>query len=218
MKRIQSISIVVLTGLIIVACNAPSGSNEAESRKSANVDSAAAPVAEVAQAEVTVVPEGLTVPRPDPQRGNDMVPALPDGSSGAQAFVQFYNQTYLQNGPQIPVLGAQDVVWFPPQKFGDTNLEAVHRGIENPQNPCDNPVAYPIICEQDFTTGENCQTCHDSALFVTGGGLPEMAYFSENNAWLANWSQYGDWSGSIPLPGIVEIVTGLGKTLTDTVA
>ena len=197
MKRIQSISIVVLTGLIIVACNAPSGSNEAESRKNANVESVAAPVAEVAQADVTAVPEGLTVPRPDPQRGNDVVPALPDGSSGAQAFVQFYNQTYLQNGPQIPVLGAQDVVWFPPQKFGDTNLEAVHRGIENPQNPCDNPVAYPIICEQDFTTGENCQTCHDSALFVTGGGLPEMAYFSENNAWLANWSQYGDWSGSI---------------------
>ncbi len=153
----------------------------------------AAPAAKLA----SLPAEGQTVPRPVFQRGDNLAARLPDGSVAAQDFLSFYNATYLANGPRLPLLGAQDVVWFPPQRFGDTSLEAVHRGPEDPQNPCNQPVAYPIVCADDFSTGEYCQACHDSALFVTGGGLPQMSYYSDDAQWLANWSQYGDWSASI---------------------
>ena len=125
-----------------------------------------------------------------------------DDSDEARDFIDFYNKTYLTNNTEIGLLGKQDVVWFPPQSLGDTSLEAVNRVPADLAQQCNSPDGYPIKCEQDFSTGEFCQNCHDSALYVTGGGLPEMSYYSDysedkHKKWLANWSQYGDWSASI---------------------
>lgn len=140
---------------------------------------------------------GATVPAPVFERGDQLAEPLPEGSPKAKAFTDFYNATYLQGAPQIDLLTSQDVVWFPPQMFGDTSLEAVYRRTPGQAPNCDDPNGYPLYCDDSFSTGQFCQACHDSALFVTGGGLPEMSYYSEQHEWLANWTQYGDWSASI---------------------
>ncbi len=147
--------------------------------------------------------DGQTVPEPIFQVGDTPSKPIPDGAAAAQDFIDFFNNTYLSGGIQIPLLNKKDVVWFPPQLAGDTSLELVARVTEGETANCDSPATYPIFCEGDFSTGEFCKACHDSALFVEGGGLPQMAYFSEqysatqHEVWLANWSQYGDWSSNI---------------------
>lgn len=156
-------------------------------------------------ASTALANDGLTVPPPVFQNGDTPSQPLPEGGAQAQGFVDFFNQTYLKGGPQIDLLSKGNVVWFPPQSAGDTSLELVVR--ETPGNPANcepgdpdyPPQGYPIVCRNDFSTGEFCQACHDSALFVEGGGLPEMMYTSkeEHQVWLANWSQYGDWSANI---------------------
>ena len=138
-----------------------------------------------------------TVPAPVFQ-SSKLASPYADGSAEAQGFVNFFNDTYLTgNNPTLPTLTKQEVVWFPPQTFGDTSLEDVHKGTAAQSKMCNDPEGYPIVCENDFGTSTACQACHDSALFVTGGGLPEMSYYSEDHDWLANWSQYGEWSASI---------------------
>jgi len=158
---------------------------------------------------------------------------LPNGKTKGEElieeFIKFYNQTYLKGNPdkEIPatpirLLNKEEIVWFPPQSDGDTSLELVlrHKLLDgkNPSancNPDDGsyppewPGGYPLVCdENEFSTAQFCQACHESALYVEGGGLPEMMYISkdeepkgdkpdEHSQWLANWSQYGDWSASI---------------------
>lgn len=155
---------------------------------------------------------GQTVPKPNFQLGDTPSKPYADRSTEAQKFVNFYNKTFFKDKAQIPVLSKKDVVWFPPQLVGDTSLELVGRLTPNeaalltPQEiagMCNNPGNYPILCEQGFTSGAFCQACHDNVLFVEGGGLQQMTYFSEpdmtqnHQTWLANWSQYGDWSSNI---------------------
>lgn len=153
--------------------------------------------------------DGQTVPPPMFQTGDTPSQPLAEGSAAAQGFLDFYNTTY--GVPTLSPLTKEDVVWFPPQRAGDTSLELVARVEEilagqttsNPAN-CDPgdpgfpPQGYPLTCGPgQFSTGQFCQACHDSALYVEGGGLPEMMYADEHAEWLANWSQYGDWSASI---------------------
>lgn len=165
--------------------------------------------------------DGQTVPKPVFQLGDNPSQPFAEGSQQAADFINFFNKTYLKKAHKLPHLTKKDVVWFPPQRAGDTSLELVTRGNGQEALNCDPgdpgypPQGYPIVCRDDFSTGEFCQACHDSALFVEGGGLPEMAYFSEpsdvpteqadseaysadsHKVWLANWSQYGDWSANI---------------------
>ncbi|MFW2543878.1 hypothetical protein ACN2XU_14645 [Primorskyibacter sp. 2E107] len=150
--------------------------------------------------------DGLTVPPPVFQTGDTPSQPLPEGGAEAQGFVDFFNKTYLKEAQDIPLLTRDQVVWFPPQSAGDTSLELVVRSTEgnppncNPGDPGYPPQGYPIVCRDDFSTGEFCQACHDSALFVEGGGLPEMMYSTsrqDHDQWLVNWSQYGDWSANI---------------------
>lgn len=147
---------------------------------------------------------GQTIPKPVFQVGDNPSQAFPDGSAHAKGFIDFFNNTYFKNKIQLPLLSKKDVVWFPPQFTGNTSLEMVARVTPGETANCDSPGTYPIYCEEDnFSTGEFCKACHDSALFVEGGGLPQMAFFSEqyspaqHEVWLANWSQYGDWSSNI---------------------
>lgn len=143
---------------------------------------------------------GKTVPKPVFQQGDMVNEPYDDGSPDAQAFVNFFNATYHVN---IPLLSKNDVVWFPPQMAGDTSLELVARVTQGQEINCADPDAYPILCQNSFSTGEFCKACHDSVLFVEGSGLPQMAYFSDpdltsqHQTWIANWSQYGDWSSNI---------------------
>lgn len=153
---------------------------------------------------------GQTVPPPVFQLGDTPSQSHPDGGTAAQDFIEFFNRTYQLD---LPVLGKDDVVWFPPQRAGDTSLELVAREVHPNTANCSadiatsTPGSYPITCPPgEFSTGQFCQACHDSALYVEGGGLPQMMYLSEKNAgpapdghdqWLANWSQYGDWSATI---------------------
>lgn len=154
--------------------------------------------------------DGQTIPKPVFQVGDTPSKPLPEGGEAAQRFLDFFNNTYAV--PVLPALTKDDVVWFPPQRAGDTSLEMVTRSTGgspancNPGDPGYPPQGYPLVCEGvdakkfqfgDFSTGQFCQACHDSALFVEGGGLPEMMYVDEHKEWLANWSQYGDWSASI---------------------
>ncbi|MDJ0628224.1 MAG: hypothetical protein QNJ44_08170 [Rhodobacter sp.] len=156
--------------------------------------------------------DGQTLPKPVFQLGDTPSEPLAEGSAAAQGFLDFFNNTY-QTGdnPQLPNLTKDDVVWFPPQRAGDTSLELVARVEEilagktrsnppncNPGDPGFPPQGYPLVCETgEFSTGQFCQACHDSALYVEGGGLPEMMYADAHEEWLANWSQYGDWSATI---------------------
>ncbi|MGR5283869.1 hypothetical protein ACP3V5_01005 [Vibrio maritimus] len=143
---------------------------------------------------------GYTVPKPLFQLGDVTSEPYPDKGSEAKEFISFFNATY---GTKLELLGKKEVVWFPPQRVGDTSLELVARVTDGETENCSNPEGYPILCEDSFSTGQFCQACHDSALFVEGGGLPEMSYFSEpdfteqHSVWLANWSQYGDWNANI---------------------
>lgn len=164
---------------------------------------------------------GETVPKPVFQVGDTPSEPYPDGSAQAQGFIDFFNNTYLKDTNPIPLLSKKDVVWFPPQSAGDTSLEMVAKYTKDEAANCfpshgkhknkkaKPPGTYPIICKgEDFSTGEFCKACHDSVLYVEGGGLPEMSYFSQkypdekyskkqHKVWLANWSQYGDWSANI---------------------
>lgn len=143
---------------------------------------------------------GETVPKPVFQLGDNPSTPYPDGAQQATDFVNFFNNTY---STDIDVLTKEQVVWFPPQSAGDTSLELVARVTPGETANCEDPTTYPILCENNFSTGDFCKACHDSALFVEGGGIPEMSYFSEpdftekHQVWLANWSQYGDWSANI---------------------
>lgn len=146
---------------------------------------------------------GQTVPKPVFQTGDTVSQPYPDGAAQAQGFIDFFNATYFKNATQLPLLNKKSVVWFPPQLAGDTSLELVARATQGDTPNCDSPDTYPIYCTEGFSTGEFCKACHDSALYVEGGGLPQMAYYSEqyspeeHETWLANWSQYGDWSANI---------------------
>lgn len=157
------------------------------------------------------VNNGETVPKPVFQVGDNPSEPYADGSSQAQGFLDFYNKTYLDSDTQLQPLTKKDVVWMPPQLAGDTSLELVARALPGQESNCPTPgtgdgtqpETYPLYCEDSFSTGEFCKACHDSVLFVEGGGLQQMAYFSEkygegdHQEWLANWSQYGDWSANI---------------------
>ena len=131
---------------------------------------------------------GETIPKPSFQLGDTIEGPYADGSPQAQGFVDFFNKTYMPMDKQLPILSKEDVVWFPPQAAGDTSLEMVARLTAEEEKQfhnkdevigaCDDPDTYPILCQKDFSTGEFCKACHDSALFVEGGGLQEMAYFS----------------------------------------
>lgn len=167
-----------------------------------------------ADPDSSYINKGETVPKPVFQNGDNPSQPLPEESEQVKGFIDFYNNTYLKNSVPISLLKKKDVVWFPPQRAGDTSLELVARATPGDTLNCDPgdpgypPTGYPIVCRDDFSTGEFCQACHDSALFVEGGGLPQMAYFSEaglpaaysegqHKTWLANWSQYGDWNANI---------------------
>ena len=167
--------------------------------------------------DVRMTPDnsGQTVPKPVFQLGDTPSQPHADRSQAAKDFIAFFNETYFDGDPdlKLDVLDKSQVVWFPPQRAGDTSLELVAREVHPGSENCSGdinttaPGSYPITCPPDeFSTAQFCQACHDSALFVEGGGLPQMMYKSEENAepapdghdvWLANWSQYGDWSASI---------------------
>lgn len=145
---------------------------------------------------------GETMPPPVFQRGDTAPTPYADKSEEAQGFIDFFNKEYLSgSGIELPLLTKDDVVWFPPQLAGDTSLEMVVRKTQGQTDNCSDPSTYPIVCDGDnFSTGQFCKACHDSALFVTGGGLPEMSYFAKpdgHDQWLANWSMYGDWNATI---------------------
>ena len=154
--------------------------------------------------------DGQTIPKPVFQLGDTPSQPLPEGGEGARNFVEFFNNTY-QTGtdaegeplPKIKLLSKGGVVWFPPQRAGDTSYELVSRAVDGganctPGDPGFPPQGYPLVCETgEFSTAQFCQACHDSALFVEGGGIPEMMYVDEHEEWFANWSQYGDWSATI---------------------
>lgn len=193
---------ILLVGL--VSCSSENGGTN---REMANGSGDSSQNPDVIVVPVSYAEEGQTVPKPVFQVGDTPSEPIAQGSPEAQGFIDFYNKTYLGEGiqlPTMPMLGKDDVVWFPPQSAGDTSLELVVRTIPGQTSNCDSPDSYPIFCDDDdFSTGEFCKACHDSVLFVEGGGLPEMAYFSEaysnerHETWLANWSQYGDWSANI---------------------
>jgi len=155
---------------------------------------------------------GETIPKPSLQLGDKPSKPLPEDSKEVKGFINFFNKTYLSDANPIRNLKKNDIVWFPPQRVGDTSLEIVTRANSQETPNCDPgdpgypPQGYPIVCQDDFSTGEFCQACHDSALFVEGGGLPQMSYFSkplskgekkQHETWLVNWSQYGDWNTNI---------------------
>ncbi|MDO3383833.1 hypothetical protein [Gilvimarinus algae] len=184
--------------LALAACSGDEEASNADTQITSN-----AQLAKTQTAASGYTNTGETIPKPVFQQGDTPSTPHADGSTAAQGFVDFFNKTYLTDEQAIPLLGKQDVVWFPPQRAGDTSLELVARLTQGKTENCDSPDSYPIYCENDFSTGEFCQSCHDSALFVEGGGLPQMSYFSEayskekHDVWLANWSQYGDWNTSI---------------------
>jgi hypothetical protein len=209
-----AVGAVSATGTVFAKATATDDSNSAyvDDSNSAYVDDSNS--AYVDDSNPTYVNDGKTVPKPVFQLGDTPSQPLAEGSEQAQGFIDFYNNTYLKNSVPISLLKKQDVVWFPPQRAGDTSLELVARATPGETLNCDPgdpgypPTGYPIVCRDDFSTGEFCQACHDSALFVEGGGLPQMAYFSEptppaeysdgeHKTWLVNWSQYGDWSANI---------------------
>ncbi|GAB4187728.1 MAG: hypothetical protein Tsb002_13290 [Wenzhouxiangellaceae bacterium] len=163
-----------------------------QAEKQATIELASAP----AKLAVVLPPPGQTIPKPVFQRGDQLARPLAEGSAGAKGFVDFFNTNYLAGKTTIPLLQKQDVVWFPPQQFGDTSLEAVYRATASDTVNCDNPQGYPIYCDNNFSSAQFCQACHDSALFAEGD-LPAMSYYDENHAFLANWSQFGDWSATI---------------------
>ena len=162
------------------------------------------------QVKPTPINLGKTVPKPLFQLGDTPSKPHPDKGKNAQEFVTFFNKTF---GLDLIPMGKEEVVWFPPQRAGDTSLELVAREVQPGTANCSHdinssaPGSYPITCPTgEFSTAQFCQACHDSALFVEGGGLPQMMYQSEilkkpaptgHSQWLANWSQYGDWSASI---------------------
>ncbi len=195
----RSIAIVCLAGLLL-AC----GREDPAPSAAVEPAEAAPPSTALAVTGTGEVNDGLTVPKPSFQLGDTASEPHPDQSLPAQQFVEFFNATYLSSqGITLPLLNKDQVVWFPPQSEGDTSLELVVRETPGMEPNCDDPQGYPIVCEDDFSTGEFCKACHDSVLFVEGGGLPEMAYFSspdmteQHQVWLANWSQYGDWNANI---------------------
>lgn len=170
----------------------------------------------VALAGMVQANDGQTVPKPQFQLGDSPSQPLAQGSAEVQGFLDFFNTTYLHDGPPISMLEKDHVVWFPPQVAGNTSLELIARFGNDvdpdvreqmlnclPGDPSYPPSSYPIYCEEGFSTGQFCQACHDSALYVEGGGLPEMMYESvpdftdQHKVWLANWSQYGDWNATI---------------------
>ncbi|ATB45429.1 hypothetical protein [Corallococcus macrosporus] len=133
--------------------------------------------------------DGL-VPPPYPvfPRGNALLQPLAESSDDAQAFLDFYTK---QLGVQLPRIKSSELVKLP-----NRNLDIAHNGLN--------------LGSQSFSSSLVCQSCHDSDWKAQGSDLPEMAFWQQptvNSLWAdggagpmnlsANWSPFGDWSGSI---------------------
>jgi len=196
MNNTQSLVLVLITSTLL-ACSEPQQENA--------VVIEGVELVSLTAGSDEYVNSGKTIPKPVFQLGDVPSQPIAEGSVAAQEFINFFNQTYLADKPgiELPLLTKKDVVWFPPQSAGDTSLELVARALPGQASNCDDPKTYPLYCNESFSSGEFCKACHDSVLFVEGGGLQQMAYFSEqysadeHQVWLANWSQYGDWSANI---------------------
>ena len=149
-----------------------------------------APVRATADASAAdVQPDGL-VPPPYPvfPRGDSLTRPLEESSADAQAFLDFYTK---QLGVQLPRTRGADLLKLP-----NRSLDIAHNGLE--------------LGSGKFNSSLVCQSCHDTDWQKAGTDLPEMAFWQQptvDTLWseggantqklAANWSLFGDWSGSI---------------------
>ncbi|NVJ08948.1 hypothetical protein HUW63_27400 [Myxococcus sp. AM001] len=143
-----------------------------------------------ADASTSAVTSDGLVPPPYPvfPRGDSLTRPLDESSPEAQAFLDFYTK---QLGVQLPRLGSKDLLKLP-----NRSLDIAHNGLE--------------LGSGQFNSSLVCQSCHDTDWKAQGLDLPEMAFWQQHGVdslWeegspnamklAANWSLFGDWSGSI---------------------
>jgi hypothetical protein len=120
---------------------------------------------------------GCTSPAPVLQRGNSLMEPLADSNPIVQKFLAFYSARIDQ---MIPPIAKSDVPALPPRYIDIA---------DNGQNPDSGK----------FNSSLVCQTCHDSDWAKRGTDLANMNYWAQGKVGelAANWSLFGDWSGSI---------------------
>ena len=113
------------------------------------------------QVKPTPINLGKTVPKPLFQLGDTPSKPHPDKGKNAQEFVTFFNKTF---GLDLIPMGKEEVVWFPPQRAGDTSLELVAREVQPGTANCSHdinssaPGSYPITCPTgEFSTAQFCR-------------------------------------------------------------
>ncbi|PTL80118.1 hypothetical protein [Vitiosangium sp. GDMCC 1.1324] len=134
----------------------------------------------------TAAADGFTNPSPVYQRGNQLSQPLPDNHPRVKNFLDFYS-SLLQK--PLPAVSRSQLAPFP-ARYLDI--------ADNGGNPSSG----------NFSSSLVCQSCHDSDWTVTGQNLPNMTFWAQgfhsidpsvqnSHDIAANWSLFGDWSGSI---------------------
>lgn len=133
-------------------------------------------------------PSHFTNPPPVFQRGNQLSQPFPDTDSRVNGFLDFYSQQVLKTAPKpVPQVTKGELASLPPRY-----LDIADNGGTPPPD--------------HFSSSLVCQSCHDSDWTATGNALPNMTFWAQGvkdpshptRADLAaNWSLFGDWSGSI---------------------
>jgi hypothetical protein len=120
---------------------------------------------------------GCTSPAPVFQRGNSLMEPLADSNPGVKSFLDFYGARI---GQMIPPIAKSDVPALPPRYIDIA---------DNGQKPE----------AGKFNSSLVCQTCHDSDWTKRETDLANMNYWAQGmvGKLAANWSLFGDWSGSI---------------------
>lgn len=138
----------------------------------------------------TDIPRYFTTPPPVFPRGNSLSQALPDNDKHVKGFLDFYTQQIdLTNpGASIPLVERSELVSLPPRYLDIAD----NSGGSAPGN---------------FNSSLVCQSCHDSDWKKTLDDLPNMTFWAQgfhdashppsSGDLAANWSLFGDWSGSI---------------------
>ena len=131
----------------------------------------------------------FTSPPPVFQRGNQLSLQLPDSHPEVRGFLDFYSGIVINKlgGTAVPSVAYTDLVSFPPRY-----LDIADNGGN--------------AASGKFSSSLVCQTCHDSDWTKTGQYLPNMSFWAQGSPapnggnphdLAANWSLFGDWSGSI---------------------
>ncbi|WNG59979.1 hypothetical protein F0U59_38615 [Archangium gephyra] len=134
----------------------------------------------------TAAADGFTSPSPVYQRGNQLSQPLPDNDPRVKNFLDFYS-SLLQK--PLPAVSRSQLAPLP-ARYLDI--------ADNGGNPSSG----------NFSSSLVCQSCHDSDWTVTGQNLPNMTFWAQgfhssdpsvqnSHDIAANWSLFGDWSGSI---------------------